>query len=288
MLVARQILSLVSSWLVVAMSGQYNLKASVVVWSPKWTDFDVVIRRTKSENSDAYAPTPGVSFLSCLSLDDRRVISSTADILRSLPSRLANAEEVQRASQNPALTANSGTFIIDEVIRLLEFYGQVFGLRNADRGELIRQRNVGPPLQVFEASTGSIMSSVVRSALTMEEFEALNLRPSSNPNDPAQPDFKGRLDNLILGLRNCSNYLRSNNWDDYKAECRDALFVADFILTDAEIVTKVVVPTLMLPPELDRNSEFSNRFRGFIEGLNEPKSSKGLVGTYMNSSTVLI
>lgn len=263
------------------MAGQYNLKASVVVWAANLTDFDVVIKRTKNENSDVYAPTPSVSYLSCLSLDDRRVFASTADILRSLPIRLTNAEEVQRASHNPALTVNSGTFIIDEIIRLLEFYGQIFGLRNADRGESTRQRSDRPPLQVLEASTESTTSSIVRSGPTMEEFEALGLQPSSNPNEPVQPDFKGRLDTLIVGLRNCSNHLRADNVDAYREECRSALALADFILTDAEIVTKVVVPALQLPPEPHRNAEFSGQFRAYIERIYAP-NSKGLVGAYNN------
>lgn len=263
------------------MAGQYNLKTSVIVWAPNLSDFDVVIKRTKNENADVYAPNPAVSYLSCLSLDDRRVFASTAEILKSLPIRLANAEEVQRASHNPTLTANSGTFIIDETIRLLEFYGQIFGLRNAERGEKIRLRSDRPPLQVLEASTGSMTSSSARSGLTMEEFEALNLQPSGNPNEPLQPDFKGRLDNLIVGLKNCANHLRDDNYKAYRDECRHALTMADFILRDAEIVTRVAVPTLQLPPEPHRNAEFSEKFRSYIEEI-YASTSKGLVATYNN------
>lgn len=263
------------------MAGQYNLKASVVLWSANASDFDVIIRRTKNETSDVYAPTPSISYLSCLSLDDSKILSSTADILRSLPAKLASAEDVQRASPNPGLSISTGIFIIDEVIRLLEFYGQLFGLKNVERGEKIRRRPEGLPLQVFEASSGSMTSSVVRTGLTVEEFQALNLSPSNNPNDPPSPDFKGRLENLMLSLSNCSNYLRENNWDVYRAECRNALTLADMILSDADLVAKVAVATLQVPPERDRNAEFSDRFRAYVESLYAP-SSKSLVERFNN------
>lgn len=263
------------------MAGQYNLKTSVVLWSANASDFDVIIRRTKNETSDVYALTPSVSYLSCLSLDDSRILSSTADILRSLPAKLASAEDVQRATPNPGLTTSTGIFIIDEIIRLLEFYGQLFGLKNAERGEKIRRRPEGLPLQVLEASSGSMTSSIVRTGLTVEEFQALNLSPPNNPNEPPPPDFKRRLENLMVGLQDCSNCLRDNNWDVYRTACRDALTAADLILTDAELVTRVAVATLQVPPERDRNAEFSDRFRAFIEGLDAP-GNKSLVEKFNN------
>lgn len=261
------------------MLGQFNLKTSLVVWSrvAATFDFDVIVKRTKNENSDAYAPPPPVSYLSCLSLDDAKIFSATAGILRQLPEKLLNAEDVHRASQNLPVTLENGTFIIEDIIRLLEFYGQLFDLQKSARDERSRRRS-GPPLQVMEVSSGSLTSSVSRPSLTMQEFEALNLTPS-DPNERIEADFKVRLEHLIGALRNCNNYLRANNSDDYKTACRNALTVADTILTDSEIVADVAMPALQAPLEQDPSADVSERFRIYHERVYAGKP-KGLVGVY--------
>jgi len=112
----------------------------------------------------------------------------------------------------------------------------------------------------------------------MQEFEALNLTPS-DPNERIEADFKVRLEHLIGALRNCNNYLRANNSDDYKTACRNALTVADTILTDSEIVADVAMPALQAPLEQDPSADVSERFRIYHERVYAGKP-KGLVGVY--------
>ena len=261
------------------MTGQFNLKTSLVVWSrvAATFDFDLIVKRTKNENSDAFAPPPPISYLSCLSPDDAKTFSSTASILQQLPEKLVNAEEVHRASQNLPVSLDNGTFIIEDILRLLEFYGQLFELQKTARDERSRRR-AGPPQQVLEVSSGNLTSSSSRPSLTMQEFESLNLSPS-DPNERAEADFKVRLDHLMGALRNCGNYLRANNWDDYKSACRTALTMADTILTDSEIVSDVAMPALQAPLDQDPAADFSERFRVYHERVYAARP-KGLIGVY--------
>lgn len=265
------------------MRGLYDLKTFVVVWPS--LDFDVVVKRSVNENSPS-GQEPLPSFLSGLTPADAKIFATTSSVLKQLASKFVAAEAVNRASQNlpdnSSVVKENGCFVIDETVRMLHFYAQLYGLEATAREERIGNRN-GPPQDVLEFATGNLTGSIVRPTPTMQEFESLDIAP--DPNDRANRDFEVRLQGLIESLKNCNNYLRSNQLANYRVACRASLALADSILADSEIVGDVVIPSLS--KGVGKNPEaadFFDRFRTYND-LVYTKRDKGLNGFYDSEVT---
>lgn len=264
------------------------MKTAVIVWSsgPVVLDFDVVVKRSVNENSPT-GQEPLTSFLSGLSPTDSKIFVTTSNVLKQLASKFVAAEAINRASQNlpdnSNVVKNNGCFVIDEVVRMLQFYAQLYDLDKEAREERIRNRKKTPQ-DVFEFATGNLTGSLVRPTPTAEEFESLGI--TQDQNDRANRNFATRLEGLIESLTNCNNYLRSNQLANYRVACRAALVLADSILADSEIVGDVVIPSLI--KGVGRNSEatdFFDKFRSYTD-LVYTQRDKGLNGVYDSEVTL--